>query len=285
MKQKHSALSPTFLIKSASSAGRGAVVGNLLGGPIGAGIGGWAGKREGHHYHGSPGWRAAGGALGGGVLGAMAGVGLGALATAATHDPRTAAAVIRMLGSSGALMGSTYGAYAGARSVPHTPRHYNDFHGHGHHKHASVEAGVKEGLHRATSTGAILGGLGGGTAAGLATSLPLLAALGPIGILGGVGLAGAGALVGGTVGSVGHRISSALKQRAADKELMRAAARKVIDSGSRAALHEVEHEGKRGVSKGMIAAAGGLGLGGYLLGKRRGASQAVEGMADVGAQP
>lgn len=281
-----SALSPTRVTKTASSTGRGAVVGNLLGGPVGAGVGGWAGKRDDRHYHGSPGWRAAGGALGGGILGAAAGVGLGALASAASRDPRVAAAVIRLLGSSGALAGSTFGAYEGARSVRHSPRHYSDFHG--HRKHANAQQAVREGLHRATSTGALLGAGAGGAAAGLASAgvtLPLLAALGPVGLLGGAGLTGAGALAGGTLGSAGHRIRSAIRQRAADKELYRAAARRVAESGTRGVVEEAGQAPGRRVSKRMLAAAGGLGLGGYLIGKRRGSSQAVEEMANAGAQP
>jgi hypothetical protein len=284
--QNPSALSPTRMTKTASSTGRGAVVGNLLGGPVGAGVGGWAGKREDHTYHGSPGWRAAGGAAAGGILGTVAGVGLGALAAVSARDPHVAAAVIRLLGSSGALAGSTFGAYEGARSVRHTPRHYSDFRG--HRKHASAKDAVREGLHRATSTGALLGAGAGGAAAGLAgagVTLPLLAALGPVGWLGGAGLAGAGALAGGTLGSAGHRIRSALKQRASDKELYRAAARKMVESGGRPVVEEVERSTGRRVSKRMLAAAGGLGLGGYLIGKRRGSSQAVEEMANGGAQP
>jgi hypothetical protein len=92
-------------------------------------------------------------------------------------------------------------------------------------------------------------------------------------------------LAGGTLGSAGHRIRSALKQRASDKELYRAAARKMVESGGRPVVEEVERSTGRRVSKRMLAAAGGLGLGGYLIGKRRGSSQAVEEMANGGAQP
>lgn len=108
-------------VRKTAGVGTGAVLGNLGFGPLGAGLGAEISKDDRYRYHGSPGVRAAVGSVGGGLGGLGVGVLLGA-ALANRHRGDVLHPTTGVLAALLAGGGSTYGAYAGAKTVDRTHR-------------------------------------------------------------------------------------------------------------------------------------------------------------------
>ncbi len=252
-------------VRKTAGVGTGAVLGNLGFGPLGAGLGAEISKDDRYRYHGSPGVRAAVGSVGGGLGGLGVGVLLGA-ALANRHRGDVLHPTTGVLAALLAGGGSTYGAYAGAKTVDRTHRDLMP-------KHAAFRPfASKKSVGGAALRGAGVGAAVGG-AVGAAPGAALMAsqrndlgrALGAIfATAGGIGGAAAGAPTGAVANAaraVAHNARVDRDRATAGKGLLLASGAVALGAGGARLATNKEKKADASALRVALGAAAGSALG------------------------